>query len=208
MRSPCRIALSRSRFNLRSARFNPASISRAVRRADREPAFASAIDSNAHRAVADSICQLRLHYVQWNDQCQTTVITSPGLEGNAVRTVYRAFLPSIARRRRSGPAPRFQFNVVAYSGERTLAGAGCLDSLLPETCRTAKTVHRCFRRNIVGPQRRHLEESRFRDFNFWFRAMAAEGSSREDLSISHHASNRQTIGLDHVAACRGPNFVC
>ena len=39
--------------------------------------------------------------------------------GNAARTIYRAFLPSIARRRIPDGA-EFPFNVVAYSGERTL----------------------------------------------------------------------------------------
>jgi hypothetical protein len=39
--------------------------------------------------------------------------------GHAARTIYRAFLPSIARRRIPDGA-RVPFNVVAYSGERTL----------------------------------------------------------------------------------------
>jgi hypothetical protein len=40
-------------------------------------------------------------------------------EGNAVRTIYRAFLPSIARRRIPSGA-EVPFNVFAYSGESTL----------------------------------------------------------------------------------------
>jgi hypothetical protein len=40
-------------------------------------------------------------------------------EGNAVRTAYRAFLPSIARRHRSAGV-EVPVSVVAYSGERTL----------------------------------------------------------------------------------------